>query len=428
MPTLEQISNRWNSSELTARLSRLYSPKEAVIHAQTLRYQNLLERFKRTFPDQPQASFFSAPGRTEVGGNHTDHNAGRVLAAAVDLDILAAVAPRTDGLIHMHSEGYPPDTVDTAELGMLPEEKNTAAALIRGVCARLSQQGYQVGGFDAVATSTVPKGSGLSSSAAYEVLVATILNHLYNQGAIDPVLIAQIGQYAENQFFGKPCGLMDQTTSAVGGFVTIDFADFSQPVVKKVDFDFAGSGYTLVIVDTWGDHANLTEDYAAIKNEMMSVARLLGNPVLRPFSEEKVLNDIPRLRSQVSDRAILRAVHFFRDNQRVVEQVQALESKDFKRFLELVNESGRSSWMLNQNCYTCHSVEQQGIPVALTLSESVLGRRGAWRVHGGGFAGTIQAFVPDDLLEKYVATLEAACGAGACHCVQVRPEGATKVI
>jgi galactokinase len=288
--------------------------------------------------------------------------------------------------------------------------------------------GYAVGGFEAVITSRVPKGSGLSSSAAYEVLIATILDHLYNQDRLDPVLKAQICQYAENNFFGKPCGLMDQTTCAVGGFVTIDFKYFDRPLVKKVDFDFSDKGYTLVIVDTGGSHADLNEDYAAIKNEMQSVAQALGGKWLRDFSLEQVLQAFPRLRGKVSDRALLRAMHFYMDDQRVVEQVQALEANDMHHFLQLVNESGASSWKLLQNCYTPADIQEQGITLGLALSQVLLqGSHGAYRVHGGGFAGTIQVFVPEARLAHYLAEVRAVFGKHACQALQIRSLGATVV-
>jgi galactokinase len=274
----------------------------------------------------------------------------------------------------------------------------------------------------------VPKGSGLSSSAAYEVLMAAILNHTYNQGEINRVTLAQIGQYAENEYFGKPCGLMDQTTSAVGGFVTIDFKDFENPVVSKVNYDFEAGGHTLVIVNTAGDHADLTDEYIALENEMKAVAHAMGGQVLREFSERAVLEKLPDLRSMVDDRAILRAIHFYHDDARVVEQVDALELDDFDRFLRLINESGRSSWMLCQNCYSPKTIEQQGITIALTLSESLLGDRGAWRVHGGGFAGTIQAFVPNDMLPVYVDRIERVFGTGSCHTVRIRSAGVIKML
>jgi galactokinase len=386
-----------------------------------------LKGFEIAFPQHMDVDIFSSPGRSEVGGNHTDHNAGRILAAAVDLDIIAVAAPNNSDLIAVHSEGYSPSIVNLRETNAVEEEKYTATSLVRGVCARFQQLGLSVGGFDAIATSKVPKGSGLSSSAAYEVLIATILNHLYNEGKVDPVLIAQISQYAENQYFGKPCGLMDQTTCSVGGFVTIDFKDFNHPVVRKLDYDFATSGYSMVIVDTAGDHADLNDEYQALENEMKSVAQALGGQVLREFSSQKVLDSMAYLRERVSDRAILRAIHFYGDDQRVVDQVRALETDQFERFLQLVIESGESSWQYLQNCYSPKLQHRQGISIALMVSEALLKGRGAWRVHGGGFAGTIQAFVPNDLLQAYLEQIERIFGNGSGHMVLIRPEGAIRM-
>lgn len=429
MPSTETITNYLNAEGGHAYLSSLYGePHPSTRVIQVERYLGLLDRFLELYPARQEVNFYSAPGRTEVGGNHTDHNAGRVLAAAVDLDIIAVAAPNHEGVVRVHSEGFPPTLVKLSQLGLIRAERYTATSLVRGVCARFQQLGYQVGGFDAAVTSTVPKGSGLSSSAAYEVLMATILNHLYNQGSLDPLSLAQIGQYAENAYFGKPSGLMDQTASAVGGFVSIDFKDFDHPLVRKVDFDFAASGYTLVIVDTAGDHTDLTAEYAAAEVEMKAVANALGGSVLREFSESQVLENIASLREVVSDRAILRAIHFYRDDCRVVEQVAALEASDFNRFLELVNDSGRSSWMLLQNCYPPGEVQRQGLTIALAISEALLDGRGAWRVHGGGFAGTIQAFVPDDLLPEYIKGMETVFGRGSCHAVHIRPAGALSLM
>jgi galactokinase len=422
--TPDHLNQRLNTPQSGSTLTRFYGQSPQTLTFQKSRLRKLLERFESAFPGREEVAVFSAPGRTEVGGNHTDHNAGRVLAAAVDLDILAAVSPNADQVIRIHSEGYPPDLVSLDDLTLQEKEKNTSRALVRGVCARFKELGFGIGGFEAVATSTVPKGSGLSSSAAFEMLVATILNHLYNRGSLDPVRLAQVGQYAENHYFGKPCGLMDQTTSALGGLVTIDFADAQVPVVKKVDFDFTSSGYSLAITDTWGDHSDLTEDYEAVKEEMRAIAQFFGGNLLREISLAQVLQNIPALHTRVNDRAILRAIHFFRDNQRVVDQVQALESGNFPEFLRLVNESGRSSWMMLQNCYTTRNPTQQGIPVALAISEEVLASRGAWRVHGGGFAGTIQAFVPHELIWDYVRRMEQVCGEGSCHQVMIRADGA----
>jgi galactokinase len=427
MPTLNQIADRLRSDEGRSVLSRLYGGAPGVLDEQTARYLNLLERFSAIFPDHQHAELFSSPGRTEVGGNHTDHNAGRILAAAVDLDIIAVVARNNSDVIRVQSEGYPISVVKLSELAAVEGERYTATSLIRGVCSRFQQLGLATGGFDAVATSRVPKGSGLSSSAAYEVLISVITNTLFNQGKIGNVQLAQISQYAENQYFGKPCGLMDQTTCAVGGFVTIDFKDFKQPQVKKVDYDFSASGYSLVIVDTAGDHADLNDEYEALEHEMKSVARALGGQVLREFSEEEVIINLDFLRGKVSDRAILRAVHFYRDDRRVVEQVEALENNDFQRFLQLIIDSGESSWMLCQNCYSTKAIHKQGITIALTASEALLKGRGAWRVHGGGFAGTIQAFIPDDLLSIYIDKTERVFGRGSCHTVRIRPDGATHI-
>jgi len=417
-----------NSARGEAALGQLYGRRPEVLRQQQARYTSLVERF-RSLPSAAEAvlSLFSSPGRTEICGNHTDHNAGRVLAAAVDLDIIAAAVRTDDGLITLDSLGYPPVVIDTRQLEPDPAERFTSAALGRGICARYAQLGWRVGGFKACLTSRVPNGAGMSSSAAFEQLLAVILNEFYNDGKASPVQMAQIGQFSENNYFGKPSGLMDQTTIAVGGFVTIDFKDFAAPQVRKVKYDFASSGYSLVIVETGGDHADLSDEYAAIAGEMKSVAVALGGKLLRDVPRDRMLANLAGLRRQVSDRAILRAMHFYADDQRVVDQVQALEEGQLQRFLDLVNESGRSSWMLLQNCYTTRDPAHQGISLALALSEQKLRSRGAWRVHGGGFAGTIQAFLPSDQLTEYVAALEAVFGKGACHPVLVRPVGATRI-
>jgi galactokinase len=409
-----------------AALALLYG--DATLPRQRARYAGLLEQLDAVAPGCREVAFFSAPGRTEVGGNHTDHNGGRVLAAAVNLDAIAAAAQRNDDVIHLRSEGYGESSIDTRRLSVVEEERGTVPALLRGVCAGLAARGWQIGGFDACVTSDVLKGSGLSSSAAFEVLAGSILNGLYNGGNVDPLAVAQIGQYAENVYFGKPCGLMDQTASSLGGFVTIDFRDAARPVVQRVAFDFAGSGHALVIVDTGGDHADLTPDYAAVRGEMQAVATVLGGQVLRDVSEEQVLANIPRLRTQAGDRAILRALHFFEDDRRVAAQAEALEAGRLDRFLELVRESGRSSWMLLQNCYPPGSARVQGVTLALALSERLMRGRGAWRVHGGGFAGTIQAFVPHDLLPAYLVEMRSVFGSDACHELSVRQAGAVRVL
>jgi galactokinase len=317
--------------------------------------------------------------------------------------------------------------IDTRQLDPVPAERFTSAALGRGICARYAQLGCRVGGFRASLTSRVPIGSGLSSSAAFEQLLAVILNEFYNDGRVSPVQMAQIGYFAEVNYFGKPSGLMDQTTIAVGGFVTIDFKDFENPIVKKVDVDFTASGFSIVIVDTGGNHADLNDDYTALEHEMKAVARAFGGHVLREFSAQKVFDNLAYLRTKVNDRAILRALHFYADDQRVVDQVKALEKENFEEFLCLVIESGHSSWMLCQNCYSHTDIEKQGLSVALAVSEEVLKGNGAWRVHGGGFAGTILAFVPHDSLDMYVSKMDAIFGAGACHVLMIRPAGGIRL-
>lgn len=408
-------------------LAGIYGKKPGTIERQRSRYARLGDAFCAAFPDVSTFHLFSAPGRAEVGGNHTDHNAGLVLAAAIDLDIVAAAGKSADRTIVIESEGYPRHAVSLDELSAKDEEKFTAAAVTRGVCARMREHGWAIGGLRACVTSAVPKGSGLSSSAAYEVLVVSMLNALYNEGRMSDIEAAQIAQYAENVYFGKPCGLMDQTACAVGGLVAIDFKDAARPLVKKVDVPLAGSGFSMVIVDTGGSHAELNDEYASIAGEMKAVARALGGDVLRDVSRERVLRNVAMLREKAGDRAILRALHYFGENERVVAQVAALEAGRFDEFLRLVVESGRSSWMLCQNCYSNAAVGEQGVPVALAASESVLEGRGAWRVHGGGFAGTIQAFVPDSLLEEYLRTLRGIFGEAACHEVGIRSVGTKRL-
>ena len=424
----EECFSFLNSSRGEAALGQMYGRRPEVLARQKQRYRGLIEKFLRLYPGETEIELFSSPGRSEVGGNHTDHNGGRVLAAALDLDIAAVACKTGDGLMTLHSEGYPAVTVDTRQPEPVEAERLNPAALARGVCARFSQLRYQVGGFKACLDSTIPNGAGLSSSAAYEQLMAVILNELYNRASLNPVLMAQIGQFAEVSYFGKPSGGMDQTTIAVGGLVTIDFKDFAAPLVRKLKYDFSRSGHVLAIVETGRGHTDLTDEYTAITQEMKAVAQALGGKVLRDVPPEKMLANLPALRRQVSDRAILRALHFYGDDQRVVEQVQALENGQFERFLSLVNESGRSSWTLLQNCYSVRDPDHQGIPLALALTEQLLRGRGARRVHGGGFGGTIQVFLPAEELEGYVAGIEAVFGRGACHPVLVRPVGATRIV
>lgn len=365
---------------------------------------------------------FSAPGRTELGGNHTDHQHGLVLAAAVTLDTKAAAAENNDGCIRVISEGYAPVTVPIDELEKHPEERNTTAALVRGVAAGFLRRGYGVRGFDAYVVSDVLPGSGLSSSAAFEVLIGTVINAL-SGGALSPVEIARIGQYAENKYFGKPSGLMDQTASAVGGIVAIDFADPGAPVITPVEFDFAECGYALCIIDSGADHAELTEEYAAITNELKAVCRVFGKEHLREVDEHEFYARIAEVRRAAGDRAALRAAHVFNENKRCTVETAALGNGDFERFLQLVSESGRSSWMYLQNVIPTGSTARQELAFALLLCERLLGGRGAFRVHGGGFAGTVQAFVPEDMLAGFRAGIDSVLGAGSCHVLSIRREG-----
>lgn len=370
---------------------------------------------------------FSAPGRTEISGNHTDHQHGCVLAAAVNLETVAEVTLNGTDRICVRSEGYAPVEIDLTDLAVHEEEKNSTAALIRGVAAALSKRGAKLQGFDAEVSSTVLPGSGLSSSAAFEVLIGTICNELFYDRKLSAVEIAQIGQYAENVYFGKPCGLMDQTASSVGGMVFIDFKDPAKPMVEKLDFDFAKAGHALCIIDSGADHADLTDEYAAIPGELKQLCRFFGKEVLRDILEEEFLSALPRIRHQVPDRAILRAVHFYQENKRVQRQAQALREGDFETFLRLVTESGRSSWMYLQNITPAGEIQHQDVAVALAMCDVLLQGRGAYRVHGGGFAGTVQAFVPMDMLDAFKNGMESILGVGKCHVLSIRPEGGIRV-
>ena len=367
--------------------------------------------------------YFSAPGRTEIGGNHTDHQRGRVLAAAVNLDVRAAVALNGGDKMRILSKGYEMFVVDKNELEPVQAEINTAPALLRGVAARFRQLGCELHGFDAYCETDVLQGSGLSSSAAFEVLMGTIINHLFFSAKVSQPEVAQIGQYAENVFFGKPCGLMDQTASAVGNLVTIDFYDKEKPIISPVDFDFSSAGHALCIIDTRASHAELTDEYSAIPGEIKLVAEHFGKEVLSRIDEDEFYAAIPQLREKCGDRAVLRAVHFYSENKRVPLQVAALESGDFEAFLELVKESGRSSWVYLQNVTPAGYKEHQDMALALALCERYLKGRGASRVHGGGFAGTVQAFVPFDLLDEFKTGIDAVLGDGACHVLSIRPQG-----
>ena len=383
--------------------------------------------FSAVFAAAPER-YFSAPGRTEVSGNHTDHQRGRVLAGAVNLDTVAAVRANGTNMIRIQSKGYPMCEVSLEELEPVASEINSTPALIRGVAAKFAQMGCKVEGFDAYCESTVLPGSGLSSSAAYEVLIGTIINHMFFGGKVSQPEIAQIGQYAENVFFGKPCGLMDQTASAVGGLVTIDFADKNHPDIRPVNVDFGAYGHALCIIDSRADHADLTDEYAAVTLELKAICDHFGKEVTNEIPEDEFYAAIPVLREKCGDRAVMRAIHEYNENRRVVKQVAALESGDFESFLKLTKESGYSSWMYLQNVIPAGYVKEQAMAVALGLCEHYLQGRGAYRVHGGGFAGTVQAFVPHDILDQFKAGIDAALGEGACHILSIRPQGGVPAV
>lgn len=426
MPNVQELKAQLMSGAYDDRLRRVYVTDDAV-QEQRARYAALAETFASLYNADRDVRLFSAPGRTEVGGNHTDHNHGRVLAAGINLDAAAAAAKNDENIVRVKSAGYDMDVVDLADLSVHEDERGHSPALVRGMCQGFLNHGYKIGGFDAATVSQVLSGSGLSSSAAYEVLVGVMLNALYNDGAADAVTIAKIAQYAENEYFGKPCGLMDQTACAVGSFVTIDFADPKNPAIEEVKFDFAACSHALCIVDTKGSHSDLTDEYAYIREEMESVAQCFGKTVLREVPEADFYAALPSLRKKVGDRAILRAMHFYADNARVLKEVAALRAGDFESFKQYIRESGFSSFMYNQNVFSVKKPQEQPVALALAVSQQVLEGRGAWRVHGGGFAGTIQAFVPLDLLEAYKSAMESVFGAGTCYVLSIRPVGGVEI-
>lgn len=400
---------------------------EKVLNDQTDRYINALKKYEDIFGPE-KAEIYSAPGRSEVGGNHTDHQYGKVLATSVNLDAIAVASKTEDGRITVASDGYDLMEVDLDDLLARENERETSLALIRGVAARLKQKGYSIGGFRAYITSDVLIGAGMSSSAAYETLIGTILSGLYNQMEIDPVFLAQAGQYAENEYFGKPCGLMDQMASSVGGMIYIDFENPEKPEVKQIKVDFESFGHSLCIVDTKGSHVDLTEDYAMIPSEMKQVAHYFEEDVLRKVDKTDFYLNIPAIREILGDRAVLRAMHLFEENKRVEQEVEALENKQFALFKKLVKDSGDSSFKYLQNVYSNHEVNNQSVSIGLAVSDVILGDKGVSRVHGGGFAGTIQAFVPNEIVPLYQKTMDSVFGEGACHILKVRKYGGMKVL
>lgn len=410
---------------MIVKFDTLYADEQSM---QKARYAEIREGFIQEFGSDDEIEYFSAPGRTEIGGNHTDHNHGHVLAAAVNLDIVAAARKRDGGKIYLKSAEYPNmDIIDITELTKKEEEVDRSASLLRGICARCKELGYRIGGFEAYTKTRVLKGSGLSSSAAFEVVLVTMLSHLYNDGGIDPVTAAIISQFAENVYFGKPSGLMDQMASSVGGVIAIDFADTKKPEIQGINFDLKGYGHALCIVDTGGNHADLTPEYAAIPVEMKAVAGYLGREYLRGVDQNEFMKVIPELRKRFGDRAVLRSLHFFDDDRIAAEEAYALKRGDFDTFKDLVNRSGLSSETRLQNVFATVNPKEQGLSLALALTKRFLGDKGACRVHGGGFAGTIQAFVPFEMLDAYQQEMEAVFGKGSFYRLSIRAAGGTKV-
>ena len=406
-----------------ARLASLYCCASAETASEAARYAAVLDGLEKTFGSHAEAGLYSAPGRTEIGGNHTDHQHGRVLAGSVNIDMIAAAAPNDKNQLRVQSEGYDLCVIDLNDLEARKEEENTTASLLRGECAAFTQRGAKLAGLDVYISSNVPKGSGVSSSAAFEVLIGVILNDCFMTEKVSPIAIAQIGQWAENVYFGKPCGLMDQMASSVGNIITIDFASPAKPVVEPVAVDFSKAGLALCILDSGADHADLTDEYAAIPAECRAVAAVCGGEVLRDVPFETFLAKLPECRRQCGDRAVLRAFHVYADNDRVAKQVAALHDGDFGTFLSLVNESGCSSWEYLQNVIPAGYKEHQEVGVTIAAAKHLLGDKGAVRVHGGGFAGTVQAFVPVEMLDEFKAGMEAILGEGRCHVLSIRPEG-----
>lgn len=411
--------------KLKPLFEKIYGKEALVLEKQTARYEALSGMFRKKFGSMEE-HFFSTPGRTEIGGNHTDHNFGSVLAGSINLDSVAIASKNASNMVRVYSVGY--DScfeVDLDQLEPSPREHGTTTSLIRGIAARLKELGYEIGGFNACLTSDVLPGSGLSSSASIEVLIGNIISALFNEDKISPEVLAMTGQYAENNFFGKPCGLMDQVACAMGGIVTIDFKDPSDPQIRKVDFDFEAQDYSMIVVDTGGTHADLTDDYASVPTEMRSVAEVLGAKVVREIGLDDLMVSLAEVREKTGDRAVLRALHFLGDNARVGKQVAALENNDFKAFLSMITDSGNSSYKRLQNIYSPNNVGEQGVALALALTENFLEEigEGACRVHGGGFAGTIQIFIPNRAVEAYAEMMKPVFGKHAVHALKIRALG-----
>lgn len=423
----QDFTDRLNKGEFDAVLKELYGSSDTVIEKQKMRYTQAVNSFAQLYPNRDDIYVYSAPGRTEIGGNHTDHQHGCVLAAAVNLDVISVTAFHDEGVIRLKSEGYPQDIVRLSDLSVQPEEKGRSSSIIRGIASHFADMGVEIGGFDAYTTSDILSGSGLSSSAAFENLIGTVIDKHYNNGAAGAVEIAKIGQYAENEYFGKGSGLMDQMVSSVGGFVFIDFHDTENPIIERHSFNFERAGYCICITDTKGSHADLTDDYVSIPAEMKHVAQQFGKEVLRDVDESEFYKSIPKLRAKCTDREILRAAHFFGENERAKLEAKALEQGDTDKFFALVRSSADSSANLLQNLYSCKKPSEQGISLAIMMSKKILGDGAAVRVHGGGFAGTIQAFVPIDKSEEYSRSMNELFGEGSCYILRIRPVGGIEI-
>lgn len=427
MKDLKSIKEMLSSGAFDEKIKSIYIDEKRVKYNRD-RYVRAIDRFSELFPEHKSGEIYSAPGRSEVCGNHTDHQNGVVLATSINLDAIAIVSPTDNGIIRLVSDDMPLETVDVTELSCIEDEKGTTTALIRGVMAGLADKGFKLGGFDAFITSDVLMGAGMSSSAAFESLIGTIISGLYNDMGVSSVDIAKIGQYAENVYFGKPCGLMDQMACSVGGMIYIDFADKENVIVEKVDSDFDGAGLSLCIVDTKGSHADLTPDYAAVPEEMNSVAKALGKEHLREVDEKEFYRNIPVLREKVGGRAVIRAIHFFEEEKRVREAVAALKSSNYNGFMQVIKASGNSSSKYLQNIYSPKDIYSQNVTLALAVTESHIGDVGVCRVHGGGFAGTIQVFIQDEAVPEYKKCIESIFGEASCHVLKVRNDGGIKVI
>lgn len=424
MKSLKATVDGLRNGAYREQLEYIYSCNSEKVDFYAERYIDVIDSFTKTYGDAQDIALFSAPGRTEIGGNHTDHQHGCVLAGSVNLDVIAAARPNGTNTVRIQSRNYAMDVIELDDLEIHEEQFDKAIALIRGILKKFTELSVEVKGFDAYTTSNVLKGSGLSSSAAFEVLVGTVINGLFADNRISPIEIAQIGQYAENVYFNKPSGLMDQMASSVGSVVSIDFNDTEKPIVNKVEFNLSKHQHALCIIDSGADHADLTDEYATIPSDMKEIAAYFGKQYLREVDPDEFYKNIRNIRNKINnDRAVLRAIHFFNDNQTAQDEVKALENDDFEEFLRLIRKSGQSSYMYLQNIYASSMPKQQAVAVVLAICDKLLGNRGAFRVHGGGFAGTIQAFVPFDMLDSFKEEMENVVGKDMCHILSIRPVG-----